>query len=172
MAHSRILHLEHSRSNEKENNIEFHNLRKESQMIKIEDLNHVTDYLLAMRGPKEGVEIRQTLNRIVKSAKLVPQERAIYTDFYQPMREIANMDEEWQRNHPDRQHVVHLYYSGDLESPANRELRRRWEEIHLRIDGGQVLRVEIVDHEFIWGNSSSLSDQQKEEVDRILNDGD
>jgi hypothetical protein len=78
------------------------------------------------------------------------------------MQEITRQLEEWDKNNPGRGTIAPLFYAASPQSMENRSRREAWKLCHPE-------REEIVDHEFTIGNSDNLSEEQKDEVDRILN---
>lgn len=141
-------------------------------MFTYNDLNNITVYILEQRGPMLPVDIRQVLDRIVREANIpiLPvwdsearnRDRVIDPMLYPPMQEITRQLEEWDIYNPDKAIAAHLFYAGNPQSQENRDHRKEWEKSH---NGPE----EIIDHEFTIGNSDNLSEEQKDEVDRILN---
>lgn len=142
-------------------------------MLTIYDLNNITAYFLELQGPMLPVDIRRAVERIVREGGLfikpwwseeeIERIRNGVIDVTQspPMQAITQQLESWDRDNPNNETVVHLFFAG---SPSTRENRRRRQEWEMSHPGGE----DIIEHEFSAGTAMALTTQQKEEVKRFL----
>jgi len=141
-------------------------------MLTIRDLDDITAYILAQRGPMLPVDIRQVLDKIAQESGFFNVtgitekeiwEFVIDPMYYPPMQAITRQLEEWDRkNHSDGRIVVHLFYAGSPQRNKNRHRRKLWEMSHPG-------KEEVIEHEFTGGEPNRLTVEQKEEFEWILN---
>ena len=148
-------------------------------MLTLDDLNNVVAFMLK-EGPLTPVEIRQFLDRLAEENRLPIDlidtinnsningrrilrhtDRVIDPNLYPPMNVVTSEIQRWERENPGMVGVVHLFFSPNTPLRLREDLRRTWMDEHPG-------REEVISHEFQAGDPDLLTEEQRQEVRRIL----